>query len=102
MEIIRTKHKMRRAMAITRIDMRLDEEIKTKAEKASALLGLKSLTEYIVRLIDDNATQVIAQHESITVENDVFDRFMNACREARKPNKALLDAASFTKEQGIK
>lgn len=89
-------------MAITRIDMRLDEEIKTKAEKASALLGLKSLTEYIVRLIDDNATQVIAQHESITVENDVFDRFVNACREARKPNKALLDAASFTKEHGIK
>lgn len=89
-------------MAITRIDMRLDEKIKTKAEKASALLGLKSLTEYIVRVIDENATQVIAQHESITVENDVFDRFMNACREARKPNKALLDAASFTKEQGIK
>ncbi|MBW2011543.1 MAG: DUF1778 domain-containing protein [Deltaproteobacteria bacterium] len=89
-------------MAITRIDMRLDEEIKTKAEKASALLGLKSLTEYIVRLIDENATQVIAQHESITVENDVFDRFMNACLEARKPNKALLDAASFTKEQDIK
>ncbi|MBW2100298.1 MAG: DUF1778 domain-containing protein [Deltaproteobacteria bacterium] len=89
-------------MAITRIDMRLDEEIKTKAEKASALLGLKSLTEYIVRVIDDNATQVIAQHESITVENDVFDRFMNACLEARKPNKALLDAASFTKEQDIK
>jgi uncharacterized protein (DUF1778 family) len=89
-------------MATTRIDIRLDDEIKIKAEKASALLGLKSLTEYIVRLIDDNATQVIAQHESITVENDVFDRFMNACEEARKPNKALLDAASFTKEQGIK
>jgi len=89
-------------MAITRSDMRLDEKIKAKAEKASALLGLKSLTEYIVRLIDDNATQVIAQHESITVEDDVFDRFMNACEEARKPNKTLMDATFFTKEQGIK
>lgn len=89
-------------MATTRLDMRLDEEIKAKAEKASALLGLKSLTEYIVRLIDDNATQVIAQHESITVENDVFDRFMSACEKTREPNKALMDATSFTREQGIK
>ena len=60
-------------MPTTRFDMRLDQEIKAKAEKASALLGLKSLTEYIVKLIDDNATQVIAQHESIIVENDIFD-----------------------------
>jgi len=89
-------------MATTRIDMRLDKNIKAKAEKASALLGMKSLTEYLVRLIDDNATQVIAEHESITVENDVFDRFMNACQETRKPNKALQDAAKYTKEQSIK
>ena len=89
-------------MATARLDMRLNEEIKAKAEKASALLGLKSLTEYIVRLIDDNATQVIAQHESITVENDIFDRFINTCKEVRSPNKTLLEAASYTKRQGIK
>jgi len=88
--------------AITRLDMRLDEKTKAKAEKAAALLGLKSLTEYIVRLIDDNATNVIEQHESITVENDVFDRFMNACESVRKPNKPLIDATFFTKKQGIK
>ncbi|MCI5143948.1 MAG: DUF1778 domain-containing protein [Candidatus Electrothrix sp. AR3] len=89
-------------MATTRLDMRLDEEIKAKAEKASALLGLKSLTEYIVRLINDNATQVITQHESIIVEDNVFDRFINACEKADKPNTALLDAQSFTQEKGIK
>jgi uncharacterized protein (DUF1778 family) len=88
-------------MAATRLDMRLDQEIKAKAEKASALLGLKSLTEYIVRLIDEDATRVIAQHESIIVENDIFDAFMNACEKTQKPNKALLDATSFTKGQGI-
>ena len=89
-------------MGIVRFDMRLDEEVKTKAEKASALLGSKSLTEYVVKLMDDDATAVIAQHESITIENDIFDRFMDACKKVRKPNKALLDAAAFTKEQGIK
>ena len=79
-------------MALTRLDMRLEEEIKVKAEKASALLGLKSLTEYVV----------IAEHESITVENDIFDRFMNACENAQKPNDALIAAAAYTKEQGFK
>ncbi len=86
-------------MATARLDMRLDKAIKTKAEKAIALLGLKSLTEYVVKLMDENATQVIAQHESITIENDVFDRFMEACDNAKKPNKALLEAASFARQE---
>lgn len=89
-------------MATARVDLRLDENIKAKAEKASALLGLKSLTEYVVRLMDEDATKVIAQHESISVENDVFDRFIQACDEAKKPNRALRDAALYAKEQGIK
>ena len=89
-------------MTTARVDLRLDEEIKAKAEKASALLGLKSLTEYVVRLMDEDATRVVAQHESITVKNDAFDRFIDACNQAKSPNKALFDAVSYTKEQGIK
>lgn len=89
-------------MATTRVDIRLDEKIKAKAEKASALLGEKSLSSYIVNLMEKDATRVIAQHESITVRDDVFDRFMKACAEVRKPDKALSDALAFTKKQGIK
>jgi uncharacterized protein (DUF1778 family) len=89
-------------MATARLDIRLNEEIKAKAEKASALLGLKSLTEYIVRLMDEDATQVISQYENITVENNVFDQFMSACEQAQAPNRALLNAASLTKNSGIK
>jgi uncharacterized protein (DUF1778 family) len=89
-------------MATARLDIRLDEEIKAKAEKASALLGLKSLTEYVVRLMDEDASHVIAEHESITVENNVFDKFIEACDKAEKPNNALLEAATFAKESGFK
>ena len=89
-------------MATARIDMRINEETKVKAEKASALLGLKSLTEYIVRLVDEDASKVIAEHESITLSDDVFDRFMHACAKADKPNRALKDAVAFTQEKGIK
>lgn len=89
-------------MATARLDMKLDENIKKMAEKASALLGRKSLTEYVVGLMENDAKRVIAEYESMTVENDIFDRFMNACEKANKPNQALRDAVAFTREQGIK
>ncbi|MFT5139412.1 MAG: hypothetical protein ACI9CB_001056 [Rhodothermales bacterium] len=89
-------------MGTTRFDMRLDEAVKAKAEKASALLGMRSLKDYVVQLMDENATRVIAEHESIVVENNIFDRFMIACEEAAKPNQALVEAASLTKEHAIK
>ncbi|WP_119395661.1 type II toxin-antitoxin system TacA family antitoxin [Salinibius halmophilus] len=89
-------------MATARLDIRLDEEIKAKAEKASALLGLKSLTEYVVRLMDEDATHVIKEHESIVVSADVFGQFVTACDKAKAPNSALVEAVQFTKEQGIK
>ena len=89
-------------MADVRLDICLDEDIKAKAEKASALLGLKSLTEYVVRLIDEDATQVIAKYESITIEANVFDQFIAACDEAKVPNKALFEAMAFTKQGEFK
>ncbi len=89
-------------MTTTRFDMRLDEDIKSKAEKASALLGMKSLTEYVVKLMEQDAIKVISEHESIVVKDDVFDRFMSACEQVKKPNAALLHAAAFSKEQDIK
>lgn len=89
-------------MATARLDIRLDEEIKAKAEKASALLGLKSLTEYVVRLMDEDSTKVVSEHESITVEANLFDKFMAACDEAKAPSKALLGAAAFTQNGEFK
>ena len=89
-------------MATARFDMKLDQEIKEKAEKASALLGLRSLKEYVVRLMEEDANKVIAEHESITVQDDVFDRFMDACENAKRPSQALRDTVTFTREQGIK
>nr|WP_172778994.1 DUF1778 domain-containing protein [Vibrio cholerae] len=89
-------------MATARLDIRLDEEIKAKAEKASALLGLKSLTEYVVRLMDEDATHVIEEHESIMVKDSVFDEFMAACNKVKAPNQALLEAVKFTEKSGIK
>ena len=88
-------------MATARLDLRLDEEIKAKAEKASALLGLKSLTEYVVRLIEEDADKVIKHHESMTIEGDTFDRFVDACEKAKGPNQALKEALTLSNSKGI-
>ena len=47
-------------MATSRIDMRIDEVLKSSAEKAAALKGMKSLTEYVVRLIEEDAKKLFA------------------------------------------
>lgn len=88
-------------MATTRIDMRLDEAVKVAAEKAAALKGMKSLTEYVVRLIEKDSEQVIREHESVTLKDDVFDRFIAACDATETPNKKLREAMDFATEQGI-
>jgi len=88
-------------MTVSRIDMRIDDAIKAAAEKAAALKGMKSLTEYVVCLIEKDAKKVIKEHESITVTDDVFDRFMAACDKAESPNQKLQDALVFSEEQGI-
>lgn len=72
-------------MSIDHLDIRLENEIYKKAKKASALLGLASLTEYVVRLIDEDATKIIAEHERITVAEDEFDTFMQACTNITTP-----------------
>lgn len=63
---------------------------------------MKSLTEYVVRLIEKDAQRVIKEHESITLRGNVFDRFMDACEAAKAPNRKLRDALKYSKGKGIR
>ena len=84
-------------MATSCLDLRIDEDIKAKAEKAAALLDFKSLTEYVIKIIDENAAKVIAEYESVISEIDqaAVDLFEGDVKEARawmfKPACALDD-----------
>lgn len=89
-------------MATSRIDMRIDETIKAAAEKAAALEGMKSLTEYVVRLIEKDSQRVIKEHEAITLEDDVFDRFIQACEAAKAPNQKLREARDLARQKNIR
>ncbi len=88
-------------MATAHLDIQLDEKIRAKAEKASALLGLNNITEYIVRLMDEDATKVVAEYERMTLTNEEFDRFIEACDKAQEPNQALIDAVSMAQECNV-
>ena len=89
-------------MATSRIDMRVDETIKAAAEKAAALEGMKSLTEYVVRLIEKDSQRVIKEHESITLKDDVFDRFIRACDTAKAPDQKLREARELARQKNIR
>lgn len=71
------------------------------AEKAAALKGMKSLTEYVVRLIEEDAEKVIREHESMVVADNVFDGFIAACDKAEKPNRKLQDAVVFATRKSV-
>jgi uncharacterized protein (DUF1778 family) len=88
-------------MSTSRIDMRIDDATKAAALKAAALKGMKSLTEYVVRLIEQDAQKVIKEHGSIVVKGDVFDRFLSACEATEAPNHKLREAAEFAKVKGF-
>ena len=89
-------------MATSRIDMRIDETVKAAAEKAAALEGVKSLTEYVVRLIEKDSQRVIREHESITLKDDVFDRFIRACDAVQAPHQKLREARDLARQKNIR
>lgn len=89
-------------MATARLDIRLDDKVKKKAEKASALLGMKSLTEYVVKLMDEDSSKVISEYEGFSLENDTFDKFMEVCEAAAEPDDYLRKAALAAKRSGIR
>jgi uncharacterized protein (DUF1778 family) len=85
-----------------RIEMRVDIETKRIAERASAALGCASLTEFMTRLIRDNAPRILEQETSIQLTNAQFDRFVAVCNDtARNPSERISKAAKRLDAEGI-
>lgn len=85
-----------------RIEMRVDPETKTLAERASAAMGCASLTEFMVRLIREHAPEILQHETSIQLANTQFDAFIAACSDPqRQPSARVLDAAKRLDEEGF-
>ena len=85
-----------------RIEMRVDADIKQLAERASAVLGCVSLTEFITSLIRDNAPKILQQEASIQLTNEQFDKFSAICNDTeREPGARIKDAAKRLDSDGF-
>jgi len=85
-----------------RIEMRVDTETKTLAERASAAMGCASLTEFMTRLIREHAPEILQHETSIQLANTQFDAFIEACSDSeRKPSARILEAAKRLDEEGF-
>jgi len=85
-----------------RIEMRVDTETKTLAERASAAMGCASLTEFMTRLIREHAPEILQHETSIQLANTPFDVFIEACSDSeRKPGARILEAAKRLDEEGF-
>ncbi len=88
------------ATSTTRIDMRVNEQTKQLAERAAMLSGC-TVTEYLTRLILQDAPKVLQGETQISLSNDQFDRFIKACESTTPPSKKLLDAAKSLDKDGF-
>ena len=85
-----------------RIDLRVDLETKQIAERAAAVLGCASLTEYITRLIKENSPKIIKKQTEIKLTNQQFDNFIKACEDTHlKPSNEILAAANLLDKEGL-
>ncbi|WP_417500967.1 DUF1778 domain-containing protein [Marinobacter sp.] len=75
-----------------RMDLRVDPAIKDLATRASALLGSRSLSEFVIQAIREKATRVIEECEVISVSNQSYNAFVAACEAPPEPNAALMAA----------
>ncbi|GAB2914523.1 type II toxin-antitoxin system TacA family antitoxin [Rheinheimera gaetbuli] len=84
-----------------RIEMRVDAETKQLAERAAAALGCASLTEFMVRLIRDNAPAILQAQAAIKLTSAQFDQFIQVCESAPAPYARLKAAAYKLDKEGF-
>jgi uncharacterized protein (DUF1778 family) len=84
-----------------RLDMRIDPGLKAEAERAAALSGSRSLTEFVLQAIREKSATVIREHERITLEAEDFEAFFRACSEPVTPGPRLREAAKRHDDGGF-
>jgi uncharacterized protein (DUF1778 family) len=80
--------------------MRIDPKLKAEAERAAALSGSRSLTEFVLQAIREKSATVIREHDRITLEAADFEAFFAACSASEQPGKRLKEAARRHDEEG--
>lgn len=82
----------------TRLEARLTVEEKEFFEKAAALGGFRSLTEFVVRSAKILAEEIVNKHELVIASKRDSELFFNAILNPEPPNEKLVAAANKFKK----
>jgi len=75
-----------------RFDARLPKEQKQFFEKAASLGGYRNLTDFIVRVVQEKAKEIIKEKEQIIASERDSLIFFNAITNPKKPSETLKNA----------
>ena len=75
-----------------RFDTRLPKEQKVFFEKAAYLGGYRNLTDFIVKVVQEKAKEIIKEKEQIIASERDSQIFFDAITNPKKPSETLKDA----------
>ncbi len=85
-------------MQKARFDTRLPKEQKEFFEYAAALGGFRTLTEFVVFSVQQQASQIVERNQAIVASKRDKEIFFDAILNPGKPNAQLKAAAARFKE----
>ena len=75
-----------------RFDARLPKEQKQFFEKAAFLGGYRNLTDFVVRVVQEKAKEIIKEREQLIDSERDSEIFFNAISNPQKPSETLKNA----------
>lgn len=81
-----------------RFDAKIPKVQKELFEYAASLGGFRTLTEFIVSAVQEKATAIIQEHNTILASEKDREIFFNALTDPAGPNKKLQDTAERYKK----
>lgn len=83
-----------------RLEAKIQPEIKRLAERAALVSGV-TLTDYLIKLIQEDAPKTLKAHTEIKLTNAEFDKFLSICDSDRELSKELKAAAKLLDDEGF-
>ena len=79
--------------AKARFDAKIPKAQKELFEYAASLGGFRTLTDFIINAVQEKATAIIREHDTILASEEDREIFFNALTNPPGPNQQLRDAA---------
>lgn len=81
-----------------RFDAKIPKVQKELFEQAASLGGFRTLTDFIINTVQEKATAIIQEHNTILASEKDREIFFNALTNPTGPNKKLQDTAERYKK----